>query len=139
MRLLIAGTDRSYLKVFQTYLVDRGYQAETAADGLECSASLHRDAPDVLIIDRDLHWGGCEGVLAKMQSDTMLAQIPVVVLMENSTDEHERLLNPSIVAWLQKSIPLRDSLNHITFALSMFRPEGDLVRKSPSRSHSLSQ
>lgn len=139
MRLLIAGTDRFYLKVFQAYLADRGYQAETVADGLECSASLHRDIPDVLVIDRDLRWGGCEGVLARMQSDTMLAQIPVVILMENATDEHQPLLNSSIVAWLQKSIPLRDSLNHITLALSMFRPESDLVRKSPPRSHSLSQ
>ena len=139
MRILIADADRTFLETFQTYLWDKGYDAETATNGLECSAVLYRYVPDVLVIARDLLWGGCDGVLAKMQDDPMFSHIPIIVLVTTPSDEYETLSNPSVVAWMQKPFQLRDSLDQITWALGMYRPEGGLVLKRSERMRSLSQ
>lgn len=139
MRILIADADRSFLENFQSYMWDNGYDVETATNGLECDAILYRYVPDILVIDRELLWGGCEGVLAQMQADSTLSQIPVVILVANTDDEYQGLSNPSVVAWMQKPFQLRDSLDQITWALGMYRPEGGLVLRRPERMHSLSQ
>jgi len=139
MRILIADSDHTFLEAFQSYMWDNGYDTETATNGLECSAILYRFVPDVLVIERELLWGGCDGVLAKMQDEPTLSQIPIVVLIANSNDEYESLSNPNVVAWMQKPFQLRDSLDQITWAVGMYRPEGGLVLKRPERMRSLSQ
>lgn len=139
MRILIADSDRTFLENFQSYIWDNGFDAETATTGLECSAILYRYVPDILVIDRELLWGGCDGVLAKMQADPTLAQIPIIILMTYTEDESQSFSNPNVVAWMQKPFQLRDSLDQITWAMGMFRPEGGLVLKKPERIRSLSQ
>ena len=139
MRILIADADATFLEAFQAYMWENGFDAETSTNGLECSEILNRFIPDVLVIERNLLWGGCEGVLAKMQNDPRLLQIPIVVLVSNSEDEYDTLSNPNVVAWLRKPFLLRDSLDQITWAMGMYRPEGGLVLKRPDITRTLSQ
>lgn len=84
-------------------------------------------------------WGGCDGVLAKMQDALTLSQIPIVVLIANADEEHERLSNPSVVAWMQKPFQLRETLDQLTWAVAMFRPEGGLTLTRSDRMRCLSQ
>lgn len=42
--------------------------------------------PDVLLLDPDLLWGGGDGVLALMVTNTVLVQIPVLLLVTLETN-----------------------------------------------------
>lgn len=63
-RLLIAEGDAELCDLYQMYFAERGYEVETAQDGLSCLAKLQRTMPAVLVLDRELLWGGGDGVLA---------------------------------------------------------------------------
>ena len=43
------------------------FASMTAADGVGCAARLREFAPDVVILDTDLLWGGADGVLARLR------------------------------------------------------------------------
>jgi CheY-like chemotaxis protein len=116
MRILIADDDEAFLEILQSYLWDRGHEAEIASDGLECITILRDFAPDVLLLERDLLWGGSDGVLAQMRDDPLIPRIPVI-LMTDSPEEFDALTNPIVVALLRKPFRLSDLLEQIASAV----------------------
>ncbi|MFO1006737.1 MAG: hypothetical protein U0929_12325 [Planctomycetaceae bacterium] len=136
MRILIADTDQRFLESFQSYMWECGHDAEFATNGIECSAILYRFTPDVMIIERGLLWGGCDGILDKMQQEPELAQIPVIILVTTSQTAHERWVYPNIVAWMQKPFQLRDTLEQILSSVEPPHTAG--LAKSSQRMRSLS-
>jgi DNA-binding NtrC family response regulator len=66
---LLADPDEVLLEIVQSFLFDRGHEAEVASNGLECMSWLRQFVPDVLVLDQDLLWGGSDGVLARMIDD----------------------------------------------------------------------
>jgi DNA-binding response OmpR family regulator len=137
MRILIADADQNFVESFQSYMWECGHDAEFATTGIECSAILYRFTPDVLIIERGLLWGGCDGILAKMQDQPDLAQIPVIILIATSPAVNEHWDYPNIVAWMQKPFQLRDTLEQI---LSTVEPSHAIgVARAGQRMRSLSQ
>ena len=117
MRILIADADWTFLESFQSSMWDRGHDAELATTGLECSAILYRFIPDVLIIERDLVWGGCDGILTRMQDSADLSQVPVVILVSDLRDTDPDLASPPVVAWIQKACQTRDAFEQILSAV----------------------
>ena len=67
--LLIAQSDAELRDAYRRFLTGRGYDVETAADGLDCLEKLRRVAPAVLVLDRELRWGGADGVLAWLREE----------------------------------------------------------------------
>lgn len=80
MRVLIADADEALFALLQSFLWDRGHEAEFASDALKCLTMLREFVPDVLVLDRDLLWGGCDGVMAHMCEDPDLAAVPVILV-----------------------------------------------------------
>jgi CheY-like chemotaxis protein len=62
--VLIAEGDPELSSVFWRFLTERGYLAQTAADGLDCLEKLRRRPPGVLVLDPELRWGSGVGALA---------------------------------------------------------------------------
>ena len=85
IRVLIADPDEELQPVYREPLALEGFDVVTAVSGLECVARLRERAPDVLVLEPHLPWGGGDGVLAMMGEDPRLATIPVMVL----TSHHE--------------------------------------------------
>ncbi|MBI5759780.1 MAG: response regulator [Planctomycetales bacterium] len=52
----------------------------TADHGLECLEVLHRFAPDVIVVEPELLWGGGDGVLAVISDRPAMRHVPVLVL-----------------------------------------------------------
>jgi CheY-like chemotaxis protein len=77
--LLIAESDTALLDVVTQFFHRRGYTVDTATGGLECLNKLRRRPYLVLVLDRDLPWGGGEGVLAVMRDEPNLAGVPVIL------------------------------------------------------------
>jgi CheY-like chemotaxis protein len=51
-----------------------------AESGLECLEALRQQPPDILVLHRELLWGGSDGVLNVMRQDSGWSIIPVVLL-----------------------------------------------------------
>jgi two-component system OmpR family response regulator len=90
MRVLIADADAALLEILRSFLRDRGHEVEIAGDGLECLSTLREFAPDVLVLDRDLLWGGGDGVMARMCEDPSLADVPVIFVADDDSSDKPR-------------------------------------------------
>lgn len=77
--VLLADGDRDLREIFAEMLSAHGVQVETAGDGLECVTRLRHRAPDVLILDWELLWGGSDGVLAWLRGEETRYGIPVIL------------------------------------------------------------
>jgi DNA-binding NtrC family response regulator len=77
--LLIADSDTELCDLYAMYFMERGYEVETAFDGLDCLNKLCRLGAAVLLLDRELRWGGADGVLACLRAQTPKPEVSVVL------------------------------------------------------------
>jgi DNA-binding response OmpR family regulator len=77
--LLFAESDAELRDAYRQFLTGRGYDGETAADGLDCLEKLRRVTPAVLVLDRGLRWGGADGVLAWLREQSATSEVSVVL------------------------------------------------------------
>jgi len=80
LRVLIADSDVNLVSSYAEFLERQGYEVAAVASGLECLARLRQFAPQVLVLEPSLPWGGADGVLARMQEEPALKDVPVIVL-----------------------------------------------------------
>jgi DNA-binding NtrC family response regulator len=77
--LLFADRDTELCDLYAMFFAERGYEVETAFDGLDCLNKLCRLGAAVLLLDRKLHWGGADGVLACLRAQTPKPGVSVVL------------------------------------------------------------
>jgi len=77
--LLIAEADAELRLAYQRIFSERGYIVETASDGLGCLEKLRRVRPSVLVLDRELHWGGGDGILAWLREESGASGLSVIL------------------------------------------------------------
>jgi CheY-like chemotaxis protein len=124
-RVLIADRDEQIRDIYAKGLINYGYEVRTVENGLDCLAALRDFAPNVLVLDPDLPWGGGAGVLARMHEESALPYVPVILLAADADpwlDErfaafpncacHLKPLAPSMLAYqielsLQEPFPPR--------------------------------
>jgi two-component system OmpR family response regulator len=121
--LLIAEGDDELREVYRQYLAARGYGVETAADGLVCLEKLRRLRPAVLVLDRELPWGGGDSVLARLRDQRAPAGTSVVLIATTgcARDVAEDT-RPPLVRLLTKPFALAALLESVRAAI----PEGEV-------------
>lgn len=107
-RLLIAESDSSLRNVYERLFSNLGYSVETAADGLECLEKMWRSAPDVLVIDWQMPWGGGDGVLEYICCAQDQLRLNIVLVTCESPSKLAQHLKPPVIACLEK--PFRISV-----------------------------
>jgi len=80
IHVLMADPDATLPPVYREPLQHEGFELGTAVSGLECIARLRERAPDVLVLEPHMPWGGGDGVLAIMGESPELATVPVMIL-----------------------------------------------------------
>lgn len=83
-RIVVAEPDHELLEEYRRSLAAGGFQVLTASNGVECTARLRAEEPNLLVLNPALLWGGGEGVLALMQDERVLPSIPVLLLYDES-------------------------------------------------------
>ena len=78
--LLIAEGNAQLREDYKRLFGELGIRVETATDGLECWAKLQECAPDALVLDMDMHWGGGAGVLARLREYRDIRLTPEVFI-----------------------------------------------------------
>jgi hypothetical protein len=67
-----------------------------------------------VVLQRELLWGGGDGVLALMQQHSRWSWIPVIVTSDGGIPEKSGpLTSPQVVTQLQKPYRLEDLLGHL--------------------------
>jgi DNA-binding NtrC family response regulator len=111
MQVLIADGDEAFLEVAQCHLSHHGHEAKVASNGLECFNLLQRELPDAVVLQRELLWGGSDGVQALMHQDPRWSEIPVILISNDDLPEESHSVSSRrLVAQLQKLHRLEDLL-----------------------------
>lgn len=57
-----------------------GYDVLFADSGMACLTRIREAAPELVVLDTDLRWGGAEGVVAVLAEDATLPPIKIVLI-----------------------------------------------------------
>ena len=117
--LLIADRDADLCDVFRCFLTSRGYEVETSTDGLDCLAKLRQVTPAVLVLDRELLWGGGDGVLAWLREESRAPSIPVLLTATAADPPDLAEFNEApVVGYLPKPFALTALLESVRSAVA---------------------
>jgi len=123
MRVFIAHANDGSAEFIRRFLTNGGCEVETISGGVECLAKLRQSAPDVLILDFDLPWGGGDGVLAWLRENEEAPVVPVVLMTRGPLGPSVTpLLAPPVAFCLRKPFRLDALLRAILSALTRRRP-----------------
>jgi DNA-binding NtrC family response regulator len=115
-RVLIADSDFEMLEIYEDVLPNIGYAVRTAVDGLECWRKVRSFRPDVLVIDRELRWGGADGVLALMKEEFFCVSV-VLTTDDDRTNGAIGQPHGIVVRCLQKPFGFHALMSAIRSAL----------------------
>ena len=145
----MADPDESLHVAYRKHLSQEGFEVVAVFSGLECIGRLGERAPDVLVLEPQLPWGGGDGVLARMGEIPALAIVPVMVLT-SCRDPHvlERVSRFPISDYQVKPLApdrlaerLRTVLGHPRLCFTMAEQNGRLecsiARRTGGRVHDL--
>jgi DNA-binding response OmpR family regulator len=113
MRILLADRDEAFLEIVQTFLWDRGHEAEIAASGAKCAAIWRAFQPHVLVLDRDLIGGNSQTFLARMDADIPLKNTPIILTSDGEIPDEVIATAGLPVACLRKPYRLSELLKQI--------------------------
>lgn len=117
--LLIAEGDAELRDLYQQFFSDRGFEVETASDGLDCLKRLQWAPPAAVVLDLELLWGGGHGVLAWLREEKALSWLPVVLTATaDAAREAAGAVVPPVVRVLSKPFALTDLLASVHAALA---------------------
>lgn len=119
-QILVADTDGSLADAFRSCLERLGFDVRTAQSGVECLNRLREMSPDILLLERELLWGGGDGVAAVLRETVPRCRSSVVLMNGSGTPEEcQSLIMPPVVACLQKPFSLHRLLELPVFAQNL--------------------
>ncbi|HOL18389.1 MAG TPA: response regulator [Bacillota bacterium] len=89
-RILLVEDEKNIILGLRTCLDAAGYQVEVVEDGEAALAAVHREKPDLVLLDLLLPKVDGFEVLSTMKNDHNLKQIPVIVLTAKAEEEDRR-------------------------------------------------
>src|SRR5260370_42120439 len=123
--ILIAVADESLRITYGLLLAEQGYRVVTATGGLDCLNKLCRVIPEVLILDKELLWGGGEGVLEVLRGGGGNTVWPPVVLLTHEMSDGLHKAQPApVVACLRKPVSFGTLLEGVEIARRDFQYTG---------------
>lgn len=85
-RILVVDDDKSIIKIMQAYLEQAGYVVLTANSGTSAMHTLHKEKPDLLILDLMLPDRDGWDITRSIRNDKRLATIPIIMLTARVSD-----------------------------------------------------
>lgn len=125
--VLIADGNPVMCHLYAQFLASHGFDVTTSRDGLDCLVKLRQAPPAALVLDRELNWGGSDGVLAWLREDYFMTPVPVILLLADKTPATDELLQPPVVQCLPKPFVMSSLLDGVR---SAFAQQRKLVRSA---------
>jgi DNA-binding response OmpR family regulator len=114
MKVLLADGDDLFLETLQSFLWDRGHEAEIVGDATECMTVLREFTPVCLLLADEFPGGGADDVILRMREDSTLSQT-AVILMSHKSQQPELEPSASVVfaGRLQRPFRLSELLSEL--------------------------
>jgi DNA-binding response OmpR family regulator len=127
--VLIADSDADLCDVYQKFVSARGYEVETASDGLDCLAKLRQATPAAVVLDLKLRWGGGDGVLAWLREERAASGVAVILTATpvQALDFRE-VHEPPVIGCLLKPFALTALLERVRSAVA----GGQMAARKPA-------
>jgi CheY-like chemotaxis protein len=109
-QVLIADDDRDLTRVLALRVQDLGLVPLVANDALSALNLIHRQRPEVVLLDVNMPAGNGLSVCEMLASDPRLAAIPVVVLTGRSDEETIRRCQTMCAYYVLKSTDVWERL-----------------------------
>jgi DNA-binding response OmpR family regulator len=118
-KVLIIADERSEIRSGASrWLGMAGYSAVFAAPGVTAIRMARKERPQVILLDLVAPVRNGFSVLERLQINTELSHLPVIVLCEGDSEaDEERALKSGACAYLQKPVDDADLLDAISAAL----------------------
>ena len=78
--ILIVDDDSATLQLLQFFLIGKGYDVETAEDGVSGLEKVKKSCPDLIVLDVMMPRLDGYGFVREIKKDAKLRRVPVVVL-----------------------------------------------------------
>jgi DNA-binding response OmpR family regulator len=103
LKILVVDDDSDMRRALHIRLRAHGYDTVFATDGLLAMTTALKESPDLILLDLGLPAGDGFVVLERLQKNTKLSCIPVIVLTaRESRANKEKALAAGACAYLQK-------------------------------------
>ena len=79
-KILIVDDDYDFISITKSQIEKGGYNVEVAYDGKECLKKVHRNKPDLIILDVMMPGLNGYDTCAELKSDEKTRSIPVILL-----------------------------------------------------------
>jgi DNA-binding response OmpR family regulator len=131
-RVLVVEDEPDIAALIAYQLTREGFRVETAASGTDALDAVHRELPDLLVLDRMLPGLSGDDVLKTLKGEPGTSAVPVLVLTARREQE-ERIEGFELGAddYLTKPFGLRELLSRIRTLLR--RAYGDLADAAGGR------
>jgi DNA-binding response OmpR family regulator len=101
--VLVVDDSPTILKLVQLVLTKAGYQVTTASDGEAGLVAAHEDRPSLILLDYQMPEMNGDDVCRAMSGDTVLCNVPVVVMSAREDAVGERFASlPNVVDHITK-------------------------------------
>lgn len=130
--ILIAVADESLQITYGLLFAEQGFRVVTASGGLECLNKLCRVIPEVLILDKELLWGGGEGVLEILRTGGNTRWPPVVLLTHEKSDGLPKAQPAPVVVCLRKPVVFGKLLEEVEIARRNFQYVSGEAARGPA-------
>jgi DNA-binding response OmpR family regulator len=122
--VLVVDDSPTILKLVQLVLTKAGYQVTTASDGEAGLVAAHEDRPTLILLDYLMPEMNGDDVCRAMSADTVLCDVPVVVMSAKEDAVGERFSTlPNVVDHITKPFSPDALLAVISHIVDQRRPE----------------
>jgi DNA-binding response OmpR family regulator len=122
--VLVVDDSPTILKLVQLVLTKAGYQVATASDGEAGLVAAHEDRPALILLDYQMPEMNGDDVCRAMSGDTVLCNVPVVVMSAREDAVGERFASlPNVVDHITKPFSPDALLAVISHTIEQARPD----------------
>src|SRR4029078_11123354 len=122
--VLVVDDSPTILKLVQLVLTKAGYQVTTASDGEAGLAAAHEERPSFILLDYQMPEMNGDDVCRAMSGDTVLCNVPVVVMSAREDAVGERFASlPNVVDHITKPFSPDALLAVIPHTVEQARPD----------------
>lgn len=80
MHILVASSSAFRQTMYRDAVESLGHEVSLTSGGVECTTRIREKRPDMLILEAPLFWGGAEGVLQVVETETSSRHLPVILV-----------------------------------------------------------
>lgn len=112
-KILIADDDIDFVETLQHHLEKVGYATVTASEGIRVVQMVHKEKPDLILLDWRMPTGTGAYVLESITSDKKTTRIPIIIITGFEDGEiEEKARKCGVVAVIHKGSYEFENLLH---------------------------